>query len=37
MKRLATTLLIAAERVKVTGVLYEKTGIIKVDKIEPAK
>ncbi len=27
----------AAERVKITGVLYEKTGIIKVDKIERAK
>jgi len=27
----------AAERVKVTGTLFEKTGIIKVDKIEAAK
>jgi hypothetical protein len=27
----------AAEKVAVTGVLYEKTGIIKVDKIERAK
>lgn len=27
----------AAKRVTVTGTLYEKTGIIKVDKIEPAK
>lgn len=26
----------AAQRVRVTGVLYEKTGIIKVEKIEPA-
>jgi len=25
----------AAQRVRVTGVLYEKTGIIKVEKIEP--
>ena len=25
----------AARRVKITGTLYEKTGIIKVDKIEP--
>jgi hypothetical protein len=27
----------AARKVKVTGTLYEKTGIIKVDKIEAAK
>lgn len=27
----------AAEKVRITGVLYEKTGIIKVDKIEAAK
>ena len=27
----------AAERVKITGTLFEKTGIIKVDKIEAAK
>jgi hypothetical protein len=27
----------AAQKVKVTGVLYEKTGIIKVEKIEAAK
>ena len=27
----------AAQKVKVTGVLYEKTGIIKVDSIQPAK
>jgi hypothetical protein len=27
----------AAKKVKITGVLYEKTGIIKVDKIEAAK
>ncbi|MCW5976640.1 MAG: hypothetical protein KIT09_01115 [Bryobacteraceae bacterium] len=27
----------AAQKVKITGVLYEKTGIIKVEKIEPAK
>ncbi len=27
----------AARQVKVTGILYEKTGIIKVDKIEAAK
>ena len=27
----------AAGKVKVTGVLYEKTGIIKVETIEPAK
>jgi hypothetical protein len=27
----------AAQKVKVTGVLYEKTGIIKVEKIETAK
>jgi len=27
----------AAQKVKVTGVLYEKTGIIKVEKIEPVK
>jgi uncharacterized ParB-like nuclease family protein len=27
----------AAKKVKVTGVLYEKTGIIRVDKIEAAK
>lgn len=27
----------AAQKVKVTGVLYEKTGIIKVEKIESAK
>lgn len=26
----------AAQRVRVTGVLYEKTGIIKVERIEPA-
>ncbi len=26
----------AAQKVRVTGVLFEKTGIIKVDKIEPA-
>jgi hypothetical protein len=27
----------AAQRVKVTGTLYEKTGIIKVDRIEAAR
>ncbi|MCX6634370.1 MAG: hypothetical protein NT090_04665 [Acidobacteria bacterium] len=27
----------AAEKVKITGTLFEKTGIIKVDKIEAAK
>jgi hypothetical protein len=27
----------AAQRVKVTGTLFPKTGVIKVDKIEPAK
>ena len=27
----------AAERVRITGTLFEKTGIIKVDKIEAAK
>jgi hypothetical protein len=27
----------AAERVKITGTLFEKTGIIKVDRIEAAK
>ena len=27
----------AAQRVKVTGILYPKTGVIKVEKIEPAK
>ena len=27
----------AAKRVKVTGTLYEKTGIIKVEKIEPVQ
>ena len=27
----------AAQRVRVTGTLYEKTGIIKVDRIEPAR
>ena len=27
----------AAKKVKVTGTLYEKTGILKVDKIEPAQ
>lgn len=27
----------AAQKVKVTGVLYEKTGILKVDKLEAAK
>ena len=27
----------AARKVKVTGTLYEKTGILKVDKIEPAQ
>ena len=27
----------AAQRAKVTGVLYENTGIIKVEKIEPVK
>ncbi len=27
----------AAKRVKVTGMLYEKTGVLKVDKIEPAR
>jgi len=27
----------AAAKVKVTGTLYEKTGILKVDKIEAAK
>lgn len=32
-----TPLKYAAQKVKVTGTLYEKTGIIKVDKIEPLK
>ena len=27
----------AAQKVKVTGTLYPKTGVIKVDKIEPAR
>ena len=27
----------AAQKVKVTGVLYQKTGIIKVEKIEPLR
>jgi hypothetical protein len=27
----------AAQKVKITGTLYEKTGVIKVDKIEPAR
>jgi hypothetical protein len=27
----------AAKKVKITGTLYEKTGVIKVDRIEPVK
>jgi hypothetical protein len=27
----------AAKRVKITGTLYPKTGVIQVDKIEPAR
>jgi hypothetical protein len=27
----------AAQKVRVTGTLFEKTGVIKVDKIEPAR
>ena len=27
----------AAKKVKVTGTLYEKTGVLKVDRIEPAQ